>query len=292
MDAALAVKRSIWISAPRERAWQAVTQADQLEQWYAPTFSWDIPRLEVGARLTFYNSETDILHATIEILDPPHRFRLRWDGDPQLVTTFTLVEENKGTRVTIHESGYGADDQAARDQVNKGYGMSMENLKAFLEGRPIPFSGSDHSLYPAQRSIIIAADRDRVWQAITTPEQISQWFDSSMKWDFRLAVGEMITFSANGETLGSGTIAVVEPPERFAFRWTPEPGNPAETVVTFALEAVAEGTRVTITEAGFEALPDDVRQRRRSMNAEGWGIALNNLAAYLGDRNNGSHAGS
>jgi uncharacterized protein YndB with AHSA1/START domain len=133
----------------------------------------------------------------------------------------------------------------------------------------------------ATRNTIIAADRERVWRAITSPEQISQWFDGSMTWDFALAAGASITLSMNGAHLGTATIAAVEPPERFAFRWTPEPGNPAETLVTFLLESVAEGTRVTVTEAGFEALPDDVRQRRRDMNGKGWDIALTHLAAYL-----------
>jgi len=27
------------------------------------------------------------------------------------------------------------------------------------------------------RSIVVAADRERVWRAITTPEQIAQWFE-------------------------------------------------------------------------------------------------------------------
>jgi uncharacterized protein YndB with AHSA1/START domain len=283
MESALAVERSIWVAVSPERAWQAVTQAQQLEKWYAPTFAWEIPALEVGARVTFYNSPTDILHATIEILDPPHRFQLRWEGDPELVTTFTVIAENGGARVTIHETGYGAGDQAAADQVGEGYGMSMANLKAYLEGRQIPFTGDDHSVYPVQRSAVIAVVRERVWRAITEPEQISQWFDGSMKWDFRLAAGETIRLSVNGEHIGDATIAVVEPPERFAFRWMPEPGNPAESLVTFLLETVSEGTRVTVTEAGFEALPDNVRQRRRDMNAQGWGIALDNLSAYLRD---------
>jgi uncharacterized protein YndB with AHSA1/START domain len=74
---------------------------------------------------------------------------------------------------------------------------------------------------------------------------------------------------------------VVEPPERFAFRWTPEPGNPAESLVTFRLEVVPGGTLVTVTESGFEALPDSLRQKRAEMNAQGWGFVLEHLAAYL-----------
>jgi uncharacterized protein YndB with AHSA1/START domain len=132
----------------------------------------------------------------------------------------------------------------------------------------------------AERSIVIAADRERVWRALTTPEHISKWFDGSMRWEFRLAVGETITLSMDDFT-DVARIAVVEPPERFAFYWKAEQGNPLETLVTFKLETVPEGTRVTASEEGFEALPDDVRQKRYDMNAMGWGMALDSLAAYM-----------
>jgi uncharacterized protein YndB with AHSA1/START domain len=139
------VERSIWIAAPRERVWQAVTDPQQLERWYATNFKWEIPLLEVGATITFYHSDTDILQATIEGVDPLRLFRLRWAPVEQgvvLVTSFLLDEENGGTRATITETGYASlpEDQRQQwvDSTDAGYTMSMENLKAYLEGRPIP----------------------------------------------------------------------------------------------------------------------------------------------------------
>ena len=139
------VERSIWIAAPRERAWRAITDPKQLEQWYATNFKWEIPALHVGATVTFYNSDTDILHATIEVVDPLRQFRLRWapvERGVVLVTTFLLEEENGGTRATITETGYESLPEDERrqwiDSTAAGYAMSMENLKAYVEGRPIP----------------------------------------------------------------------------------------------------------------------------------------------------------
>jgi uncharacterized protein YndB with AHSA1/START domain len=133
----------------------------------------------------------------------------------------------------------------------------------------------------ATRSMVIKAEQARVWRAITEAAQISQWFDGSMTWEFAAKAGEKITFYSNGDVIGYGKVITVEPMERFAFQWTPEPGNPVESLVTFHLERVAEGTRVTITEAGFEALPENVRQKRYEMNGMGWGITLDHLTAYL-----------
>src|SRR5262245_4315398 len=103
-----------------------------------------------------------------------------------------------------------------------------------------------NSTMEIRRSVIVAADQEKVWQAITQPEHFSKWFGGQIQFE-RLAVGEAMTFFETE----AGTIAIVEPPERFGFYWTAEKGYPVETLVTFHLEAAPEGTRITVTETGF-----------------------------------------
>jgi uncharacterized protein YndB with AHSA1/START domain len=145
----IAVERSIWIDTLPERAWQAVTEVEQLNRWYATYYHWKIPALTVGETVMFYNkdNEADAQIATIAVVDPPKEFTLRWQSSTDypavsLVTSFLLAAENGGTRVTIHESGYENVPEAERqqwlDNTGHGYTLSMENLKAHLEGRPIP----------------------------------------------------------------------------------------------------------------------------------------------------------
>lgn len=75
----------------------------------------------------------------------------------------------------------------------------------------------------------------------------------------------------------------------FAFTWCPVPdedGNSPlgglETLVEFKLEAIESGTRLTIIESGFAALPDDVdRAGALQRNAEGWEIQTQNIAAHV-----------
>jgi uncharacterized protein YndB with AHSA1/START domain len=147
----IGVERSIWVNVPRERAWRAVTEPEHLDRWYATYYRWDIPVLQVGATVKFYGKDeataSDIQVGTIEVVDPPREFTLRWQATPQypavsLVTSFLLVEENGGTRVTISESGYENVPEEERqgwlDATAGGYGMSVENLKALLEGRRLP----------------------------------------------------------------------------------------------------------------------------------------------------------
>jgi uncharacterized protein YndB with AHSA1/START domain len=141
VEPGVAVQRTIWVKAPVERVWQSVTSPEQLAQWYAPDHTWKIPALDVGGRVEFHNSATEILQATIEDLTPPQLFSLRWDAHDGavLLTTFMLEAENQGTRVTIVESGYEgvpADSrQAWLDAAGNGYSVSLEHLKASLEGR-------------------------------------------------------------------------------------------------------------------------------------------------------------
>ena len=138
----LAVERGIWIAAPRERVWRAITEPAQLERWYAPGCPWDIPALRVGATVKFYHTDTEILLATIEVVAPLRQLTLRWQPDQThpattLVTTFLLAEENGGTRMTIIEAGYEslpADVRQQRlDETAQGYRASLEQLKAYLE---------------------------------------------------------------------------------------------------------------------------------------------------------------
>lgn len=136
----LKVERSIWIEAKPERVWSAITEPDQLSVWFAPGAKWEIPALKIGGIMKFYNTETDIAIHKIEILDPPHELRLSWeeDGKP-MRTTFKLNEERNGTRVTIIETGFeqlSVEKRQKRvDETAKGYGMSLENLKAHVEAR-------------------------------------------------------------------------------------------------------------------------------------------------------------
>ncbi|QBD75647.1 ATPase [Ktedonosporobacter rubrisoli] len=126
-----------------------------------------------------------------------------------------------------------------------------------------------------ERSIVVKADRERAWKAITTPELIEKWFEPI--YFERLAVGEALTFTWGGK----GSIALVEPMERFGFRWQSAKPHPAQTLVIFVLETVSEGTRITVTEQGFEALPEEIRQAHFQQNTQGWEKELGELSAYL-----------
>ncbi len=136
----LSVERSIWIAAPREHVWRAVTESEQIRQWWGGDY-WEITDMEVGATIKF-GDPNDLMLATIAIVDPPREFSLQWPPQPQhhsiaIFTAFRLDEENGGTRVTVTESGFEAlpDDirQQRFDSTTKGYETVLAGLKAHVE---------------------------------------------------------------------------------------------------------------------------------------------------------------
>ena len=144
----LAVERGIWIAAPRERVWHAITDPAQVEKWFSPGTKWRGSGLQVGGRLYVPNAETgaEMYVQVIEVVDPPHRFVTRSEPEPPAtpeVTTWTLEEENGGTRLTLTYTGYELMPEDIRlrnmEQNAFGFGMMLENLQAHVEGRSLPY---------------------------------------------------------------------------------------------------------------------------------------------------------
>ena len=80
----------------------------------------------------------------------------------------------------------------------------------------------------------------------------------------------------------------MEPLKLLSFRWHPyaiEPGGDYSkeptTLVTFELEEVRGGTRLTITESGFDRIPLERRAEAFASNEQGWDIQTTLIEKYL-----------
>ena len=107
----LRVASTVVINSPKSNVWRAITEPAELIQWYAPGCRWEIPELRAGAVLRFFNTETDILSATIEVVRPQKFLSMRWQPDNRfpsatLQNTYELDDEGDSTRVTIAQTGY------------------------------------------------------------------------------------------------------------------------------------------------------------------------------------------
>lgn len=139
-----------------------------------------------------------------------------------------------------------------------------------------------------ERIEVFPVSRERVWNAITKPEQFSQWFGIVKDMDVR--VGGQINFVWDNERSPyPAVIEMIEPLHRFAFRWYSYAiGHPdlklaptSSTLVEFTLEEIAEGTRLTLVESGFASLPEALAASSLQDNQGGWEAGLNELRSYL-----------
>ena len=142
-----------------------------------------------------------------------------------------------------------------------------------------------------EKSIELRAPVARVWRALTDHREFGEWF--RVKLDGPFVVGEVsrgrITYPGCEHMKLEARVQAMEPERLFSFSWRPyaddpdiDDSNEPQTLVEFRLEPTSDGTRLFITESGFNALPDDARRidaLRR--NTKGWDQQAKNIASHV-----------
>ncbi|MBC7589727.1 MAG: SRPBCC domain-containing protein [Salinibacterium sp.] len=140
----------------------------------------------------------------------------------------------------------------------------------------------DDETYDVTRSVLIRAHRSAVWEAITAPELITEWFGDTATFD-RLDVGGKGVFGwAHYGDIPVEIVEIIEPAV-FAFRWANHLTKDGDTLVRFTLDEVADGTLLRVVESGFDRLNcgDERRRGHAEDNREGWDAELDELVAFL-----------
>jgi uncharacterized protein YndB with AHSA1/START domain len=136
-----------------------------------------------------------------------------------------------------------------------------------------------------ERTIELAHPPVQVWDALTSAEGLGGWFGDRATVDLRPGGLAHVEWDADDSchqvTL---TIAVAEPPTRFAWTWRIQglpDADPRRTYVEFTLVPSGEGTRLTVVESGFAQVPDGLLETAYQGNTEGWRKELGHLVSYL-----------
>lgn len=98
-----------------------------------------------------------------------------------------------------------------------------------------------------RREIVLPEVPEEVWEALTEPDRLEEWFANEVELDLDRGEG---VFRWDDGSERRATIEVVEPGRRFGFRWADEEG--AETRVDFELVPDEDGTRVVVVEQDAE----------------------------------------
>lgn len=294
----LKVERSIWINAPRERIWQAITDAGELGQWLLPPALGAYMKRDSQDTVFVCMGGMEIPVAILEEIEPLRQVSSRGLPDDLIATTYLLQDENDGTRVTVAMSGFERlPVEARQDRIkpgSKAWEKALANLNAFVNGTSLPFPEGyvaalfgyrreSEKTFAVERSIWIAAPRERVWSAITDPMQLEMWFSPGSSWKLTALEEGGRLFIPDPETgveMNVQVIQLLDPPERFVTHALSEsPGSSESTA--YLLQEENNGTRLTITNSGYELLPEDARWNTMEQNAFGFGMMLENLRAYV-----------
>jgi len=139
------------------------------------------------------------------------------------------------------------------------------------------------------RTIEIAAPPERVWRALTSAAELSAWFQVSIEGEIAQGAEVWMTTSSPGYAGQRFRVRIVEmaAPRRFAWEWHPGSVDPQvdysleqPTMVTFSLEPSAGGTRLTVSETGFDAISVARRAKVYEENSQGWTEVLVWLQRY------------
>jgi uncharacterized protein YndB with AHSA1/START domain len=144
-----------------------------------------------------------------------------------------------------------------------------------------------------EKRIELKAPVARVWRALTDYREFGEWFRVKIEGPF--VPGEMsrghITHPGYEHLQWEAVVKAMEPERLFSFTWHPYAVDPKmdystepQTLVEFRLETTAEGTRLTVTESGFDKIPAGRRAEAFRMNEGGWAQQMKNIERHVSER--------
>lgn len=152
-----------------------------------------------------------------------------------------------------------------------------------------------------EKRVLLRAPLERVWRAISDAEEFGRWF--GIRFDGPFVAGTSVTGAIIPTTVDAEVaerqephagvrstwhIVAIEPRRRFAYRWHPFAVDPSvdydrepTTLVEFTLSEAPAGVWLTITESGFEGIPEDRRPASFEANSQGWEIQTALVRRYI-----------
>ncbi len=135
-----------------------------------------------------------------------------------------------------------------------------------------------HETRKIERKLTLLSSQTEVWEAITKPENIEQWFGESA--EFELKAGSLGWLGWEDHGQFAMRVESVNPESYFAWRWMRFKDiafcEDESTLVEWQLTALPDGgTELLMTESGFKS-PES-----RSDNVGGWLEELSHLQTFL-----------
>jgi uncharacterized protein YndB with AHSA1/START domain len=278
---ALVIRRTY--SSPPERVYEAWTDPQLASQFLCPA-GMTVSDIEMDVRaggkfriaMLMPDGEPYVAYGVYREVQRPSRLSMTWqweenspEEEHETLLTLEFNPHGSGTEfVLTHER---LSSQESRENHERGWASVAEKL----DGLDLP-----------QGSIVayahVAASPERVFQALASKE-ILQWWVRPGVFDTREWSGEVRTggrWRASGMAGGQpyaieGEFLEVDAPRKLMHTWHPVGAPAAATTVTYLVEPVDGGTRVTLRHDGFPS------EQASANTRVGWETSFARLAEVL-----------
>jgi len=141
-----------------------------------------------------------------------------------------------------------------------------------------------------QKRTTLAAPIARVWRAISSAREFGAWFRLALEGEFveGATIRGRITYPGYEHLTAELLIEKIQPQTYFSYRWHPYAVDPnvdysqePMTLVEFELAEVPGGTQLTISESGFDRIPEARRAEALRMDDGGWTSQLENVRQHV-----------
>ncbi|HYM24082.1 MAG TPA: SRPBCC family protein [Vicinamibacterales bacterium] len=152
-----------------------------------------------------------------------------------------------------------------------------------------------------QKTVTLPAPRARVWRAISDSGEFGEWFGVRFDRPFEPGAalrGTITPTRADAEVAKHQkpyegltfdiVVDRVEPERLFSFRWHPyaidrgvDYSSEPTTLIVFELEDAPGGTKLTVTESGFDRIPLERRAKAFTANEGGWTLQMTLIDKHL-----------
>ena len=141
-----------------------------------------------------------------------------------------------------------------------------------------------------EKKIELKAPISRVWRALTDHKEFGEWFSVAIDQPFQAgqtSTGKL-TIPGYEHVEWWAVVQKIEPETLFSYTWHPyaidksiDYSEETPTLVEFRLAPAGGGTLLTVTESGFDNIPNYRREEAMRMNDHGWAAQLKCIDEYV-----------
>lgn len=133
------------------------------------------------------------------------------------------------------------------------------------------------------RIVTARATPERVWSAISKPEEYAKWLGDIATFPSGFEPGGKGRFAWTGEIVLAVDVLEVVPMRRVVFSWAEGFMSNAATTVTISIRPDEHGTQIHLEESGFAFQKADGEAILRSLRslAQGWTLELDELVKLV-----------